>query len=253
MVFNSIYYIFIFTELVSSVIVFIVLFLIIAPYGRHFRKGWGITMHERFAWISMEFPAFFIPLLIFILSKRLITSVSIFFLLIWELHYIQRTFVYPLLIPRARKNFPFVIAFSGFAFNFVNGYIQGYHLFVKSNMYSFSWLLDIRFIIGTVVFLCGFVINLLSDKILRELKKNSDGTYNIPYGGMFTFISSPNYFGEIIEWVGWAILTWSLPGLLFALFTIANLLPRAVSHHKWYKNTFPDYPEGRKAIIPFLL
>lgn len=253
MIFNSVYNIFIITELVSAVVVFIILFFIIAPYGRHFRKGWGITMHERFAWISMEFPAFFIPLLIFILCKKPITGVSVIFLLIWELHYVQRTFVYPLLLSQPKKKFPLVIAFSGFLFNLINGYIQGYHLFIKSKMYSFLWLLDIRFIIGSVIFLCGFVINLLSDKILRELKKNSEGIYNIPYGGMFTLVSSPNYLGEIIEWIGWSILTWSLPGLLFALFTIANLLPRAVSHHKWYKKTFPDYPEKRKAIIPFLL
>jgi 3-oxo-5-alpha-steroid 4-dehydrogenase 1 len=252
MIFDSIYNIFFYIELGASFVVFISLFLIVAPYGRHFRKGWGITIHERLAWIVMEFPAFFLPLILFVLSKRM-DIVSVLFLLIWELHYVQRTFVYSALIPHGKRNFSLVVALMGFCFNIINGYIQGFSLFIKSEFYSLSWLADIRFIAGLVIFICGFVMNLSSDKILRDLKKNSDGAYKIPRGGMFAFVSSPNYFGEIIEWIGWSILTWSPAGVVFVLFTIANLFPRAISHHRWYKKTFPDYPKDRKAIVPFLL
>jgi hypothetical protein len=31
------------------------------------------------------------------------------------------------------------------------------------------------------------------------------------------------------------------------------LLPRAISHHKWYKEEFEDYPKERKIIIPKIL
>jgi hypothetical protein len=34
---------------------------------------------------------------------------------------------------------------------------------------------------------------------------------------------------------------------------LANLLPRALAHHRWYKQRFPEYPSERKAIFPFLL
>ena len=47
-------------------------------------------------------------------------------------------------------------------------------------------------------------------------------------------------------------LVWSPAGLLFAVWTAANLVPRARSHHTWYKENFPDYPANRKAIAPFL-
>ena len=30
--------------------------------------------------------------------------------------------------------------------------------------------------------------------------------------------------------------------------TIFNLLPRAISHHKWYKEKFEDYPKEGKII-----
>jgi len=74
----------------------------------------------------------------------------------------------------------------------------------------------------------------------------------IPHRGLFKYISCPNYFGEILEWTGWAIATWSIPGLAFAVFTFANLAPRAFSNHNWYKEKFSNYPEKRKALIPFI-
>ena len=71
-------------------------------------------------------------------------------------------------------------------------------------------------------------------------------------GGAFELVSCPNYLGEILEWCGWALATWSWPGLAFALYTIANLAPRAVTHHRWYRETFPDYPPKRRALVPYL-
>ena len=70
--------------------------------------------------------------------------------------------------------------------------------------------------------------------------------------GLYRFVSCPNYLGEVVEWCGFALLTFSLPGLLFAVWTAANLVPRARTHHEWYRRTFPEYPAGRKAIIPFV-
>jgi len=74
--------------------------------------------------------------------------------------------------------------------------------------------------------------------------------YKIPHGGLFERVSCPNYLGEIIEWSGWALATWCLPGLSFAVWTFANLAPRARAHHRWYRAKFPEYPEERKALIP---
>ncbi|HSJ85911.1 MAG TPA: hypothetical protein VK909_01800 [Anaerolineales bacterium] len=59
----------------------------------------------------------------------------------------------------------------------------------------------------------------------------------------------PNYFSEIMEWFGWALVTWSLPDLAFALWTFANLAPCAHAHHKWYREHFKDYPAERKALL----
>ena len=70
---------------------------------------------------------------------------------------------------------------------------------------------------------------------------------------MFRYVSCPNHFGEIVEWAGFAVMCWNLPALSFAVWTAGNLIPRALSHHRWYRERFPDYPPERKAVIPFVL
>jgi len=48
-------------------------------------------------------------------------------------------------------------------------------------------------------------------------------------------------------------MTWSMPAVAFAVWTLVNLMPRALHHHQWYRETFSDYPPDRKALIPFVL
>jgi steroid 5-alpha-reductase/3-oxo-5-alpha-steroid 4-dehydrogenase 1 len=140
----------------------------------------------------------------------------------------------------------------GVFFNLVNGYLQGRWLTVFG-AYDTSWLVDPRFLIGAAVMLAGYAINQHADAILRALRAPGESTYKIPEGGLYRFVSCPNYLGEIVEWIGWAILTWSLVGLSFAVWTAANLAPRALSNHRWYREQFSDYPSARRSLIPFVL
>src|SRR3546814_18591698 len=82
---------------------------------------------------------------------------------------------------------------------------------------------------------------------------SSDLGYKIPRGGAFRYVSAANYFGEIVLWTGWAVMSWTAAGALFAIFTVSNLLPRALSHHRWYRENFADYPRERRALIPWQL
>ena len=113
-------------------------------------------------------------------------------------------------------------------------------------------ILDINVLVGLIVFIIGMSINISSDNKLISLRKDSEG-YKIPHGGVFTLVSCPNYFGEIIEWIGFSIIALSLPALSFTLWTCFNLIPRALNHHDWYREKFNDYPKERKAVIPFIL
>ena len=149
---------------------------------------------------------------------------------------------------------PLYVVASAFFFTSINSYLNGRYLFsfAPPHLASSSWTSDPRFFIGIALFVAGYAINQWADHVLFHLRKPGETGYKIPRGGLYELISCPNYLGEIIEWSGWAILTWSPAGLLFALWTIANLLPRARSNHRWYKERFPEYPAKRRAIIPLL-
>ena len=165
----------------------------------------------------------------------------------------DRSFIYPLRIKNG-KNTPTEIVLMAFVFCLVNGYIQAVYLINPCTYRTVSWLYDARFLMGACLFILGMAINWNSDSILRNLRSDGSSGYKIPHGGLFEYISGANYFGECLEWIGYAILCWNLAGVAFAIFTIANIGPRAWQHHCWYKETFGDeYPANRKAIIPFLI
>lgn len=76
-------------------------------------------------------------------------------------------------------------------------------------------------------------INIHSDHILRSLRSPGETGYKIPRGGMFEYVSGANFFGEIVEWIGYALFAQTLTAWAFAAFTAANTIPRAVEHHKF--------------------
>ena len=88
--------------------------------------------------------------------------------------------------------------------------------------------------------------------MLIRLRAPGEDGYRIPRGGLYGLVSCPNYLGEIVQWGGWALLVWNPGGLAFFVWTVANLAPRALSNHRWYRKNLPDYPENRRALIPFL-
>ncbi|MBX2875278.1 MAG: DUF1295 domain-containing protein [Saprospiraceae bacterium] len=238
-------------EFILAALTFLSLFFISAPYGRFERKGWGITLPAKYAWMIMEAPAMLIPLYFFLAFADQQQIVLIIFLAIWQFHYVHRTLIYPFQKSGGDKPFPVALIVMAILFNGMNGVIISYSIFIQ-NTYPIDWLIRWPFGLGLFVFLLGYWINKQSDSILKNLRTPSETAYKIPQGGFFRWVSNPHYLGEIIEWCGWAILTWSVAGWAFVAYTVANLGPRAWSHHKWYKATFEDYPSARKALIPLL-
>ena len=231
--------------------VFIYLFYQTAPYGRHQEKGWGFEISSRWGWILMESPAFYLMLIFLILNFSNSSNFSIFAAILFMIHYFNRSFIWPIRARIKNKSMPVTIALSAFLFNFVNVYIQGTWLFYISD-YAASHFYSVTFFFGLSLFFIGMFINIKSDEILFSLRKKNEG-YQVPKGFMYKYVSCPNYLGEFIEWLGWAIMTFSTAGFVFFFWTVANLLPRAIANHKWYKDNFEDYPKDRRAVIPKLL
>ncbi|MCP4440920.1 MAG: DUF1295 domain-containing protein [Aureispira sp.] len=230
---------------------FVSLFWVTAPFGRHTSDSWGPTINARLAWCLMEIPSpLVLSIFLFSSTTTPTTPVWIFWGL-WMVHYINRSFIYPLRQRDVKKRMPVMIMGSAIFFNLMNGGINGYFLGYLAT-HDQTWLSDPRFIIGLSLFIIGMVINWQSDNILLNLRKPGETGYKIPHGGFFRYISCPNLFGEVIEWFGFALMIFSLPALSFALWTFANLVPRALAHHQWYLKKFENYPSQRKAVFPFL-
>jgi hypothetical protein len=210
-------------------------------------------INNRLGWFFMEAPSLIILSWFVISSKSYFDTVVFITSFLWIGHYFHRALIFPLRLKTKGKKMPVIIMLFAVIFNFMNAWLNGYWFANFSDGYYADWLLDPRFIIGLILFVCGFIINQYHDRILLKLRKSSRNGYQIPYGGLFKYISCPNFFGEIIEWSGFALLAWNLPALSFFVWTMSNLIPRAISHHKWYRSQFENYPKKRKAVFPGLV
>jgi 3-oxo-5-alpha-steroid 4-dehydrogenase 1 len=241
-----------YTWIALAVIVFFVLGHTKAPYGRHFSEKWGPAISNRWGWFIMELPVLLILTGVLLPFFEELSAPSRAMIGLFGIHYINRALVFPFRLRTTGKKMPWFIVGTGVFFNLVNGFTLGYY-FAHFAHYSYSWLTDPRFILGVIIFFIGIFINWKSDSMLIHLRKAAVVQYLVPKNWLFEYISCPNLFGELIEWSGFALLCWNLPALGFLCWTTANLIPRAIAHHKWYKQSFTDYPVKRYAIIPYIL
>jgi steroid 5-alpha reductase family enzyme len=180
-------------------------------------------------------------------------------------HYIHRTFIFPFKIKNSKNN-PIEITLMAFTFCFFNAIMINRSILLFSNYFnkdSNDFILSIiQILIGYFIFFLGMYINIKHDYLMISYrKKNKDKSeYILPRGYLYELISCPNYFGELLEWLGFAILTGTFSGFVFFISTFANLFPRAIKYHNWYKNKFKDEfnnkkdnVKDRKAIIPYII
>ena len=252
---ESVYNLLLWGMAAAAVVVFAALCFVKAGYGIMRNGHWGPQIPNRAGWVLMEAPVFVAMCLLWWFSPRRCDGVCLVLFGLFQLHYFHRSFVYPFLL-KGKSPMPLSIIAMGVIFNVLNAIMQGGWIFyfAPADRYVWSWLATPQFIAGTLIFFAGMGINMHSDYIIRHLRKPGDTGHYLPRGGMFRYVSSANYFGEIVEWTGFAILTWSAAGALFALWTFANLVPRANAIYHRYEELFGQEftREHRKRVIPFI-
>ena len=236
-----------------AALVFIALYFVKAGYGMFRSAAWGLSVNNKLAWMLMEVPVFLVMIWMWWYSDRRFLPVQLTFFLFFQLHYFQRSFVFPCLL-QGKGRMPVAILLMGVLFNVLNGFMQGEWIFYLSpaDRYTSQWFAAPQFILGTVLFFVGMGINCHSDYIIRHLRTPGDTRHYLPSGGLYRYVTSANYFGEIVEWTGWAILTWSLSGTVFLWWTFANLVPRANAIWHRYREEFGEAVGSRKRIFPFI-
>ena len=206
--------IFLKTMAAIAAIVFVALHFINAGYGIMYSRQWGPSVPNRIGWILMEAPVFVAMALLWACSSRRFETAPLVMFLLFELHYFQRSFIFPFLI-KGKSRMPLSIILMGVVFNTLNALMQGGWIFYVSaaDRYPLSWLWSWQFIAGTAVFFAGMAINIHSDNIIRHLRRPGDTRHYLPRGGMFRYVSSANYFGEFVEWCGCVVppvLSWQV-------------------------------------------
>ncbi len=230
-------------------LVSLVVFNIRAPYGRHANKKWGKMISNHWGWFWMELPAFLLFPILAIIGPREKDWLTWLLVGLWTVHYFNRTIIFPFRLRTRGKKMPLTIVFSALFFNGMNGFLNGYYLGYLAPENETA--ITINIYIGLLLFFGGMYINHGTDTRLISLRKYKEG-YSIPQDWLFRWISCPNHFGEIVEWIGFAIVAWNLPALTFAVWTFCNLVPRALNHHDWYHENFNTYPNKRKAVFPWI-
>ncbi len=232
-----------------------------APYGRFSSDSFGFSFSPKHGWFLMELPATLSFIFFYFQGQNRFEAVPLFFLSVWCIHYANRGFIFPLLMRVAKGqkgSFSIMIVLAGWFVTTLHGYLNAVFISHLSEQFTRAWFSDPRFIIGMSIYVFGYIMNLHSDSIIRNLRskkevESGEKIYRIPRGGLFQYVSSPSYLTELISFLGFAIATWSVGALFVLGVSAANLIPRAFQAHRWYREKFHDYPANRKVILPYIL
>lgn len=257
--FGNFYYYFLLAMTLLAIVVFTILQFVTPAYGMTFNNRWGASINSKWGWVIMEAPVFILMCVMYIYALRhqvcAFNWVTFWIFILFQLHYFQRSYVFPACM-RGNSKMPLSIIFTGFFFNTTNAYMQGGWLFyIAPDYYTIDWFWSPQFIVGTILFFVGMVINMHSDRIIRKLRKDKkDNNYYLPTGFLFDKVNSANYFGELLEWFAFALLSWSLAGVVFFLWSFANIVPRSKAVYERYIQFFGDDFKNlnRYKIFPYI-
>jgi protein-S-isoprenylcysteine O-methyltransferase Ste14 len=240
-----------------------------ARYGRHDKGHGKLYVPMLVAVIASDFVpgVLFFTALYFGQGRNISQPVNLVFYCLFTIHYIHRGLINPVYSLFGRycsAKMPLFYPLVTFVANLLYHYLNAD--FIGAACYLPGYYYDPRFIIGVVLFIAGFVINVSHDvyiAVLRIWKQRKDDSkeavegdngrqYYLPQCCLYKVVMNPNYVGEGLEWLGWTIGTWSLSGLVWWMFVMATFIPRARHNLKWYKRHFDDFPKYRGGLIPLI-
>ena len=251
-------------------------FGILAPYGSEAKQPsklpdwmWGPKINSKLGWYIMEVPALLVALgtvLYFDLDAYFNAPTHCQFAVgCFVIHYVNRGIVFPSKRGHSTSMESSLTFLLGAFFNAGNAYTIVRYLshFGVGRGTPLTDASTLRIGVASVVFFAGVGINMISDELLFEFSKRKKSETNkkvkqrmVPAGFfIFDYVTAGNYFGELLEWFGFYLLTSPSPAsACFLYMTFCNLAPRAWSRHQRYIRDVKGYKElNRCAIIPFVL
>jgi len=125
---------------------------------------------------------------------------------------------------------------------------------------------DSYFLIGLMIWLIGFAFEVTADEQKKRFRNNPNNKGQFIRTGLWSISRHPNYFGEILIWVGMAIISfpvlsgWQYATLMSPLFVTLLLtrvsginLLEASSDKKWGNmRSYQQYKQRTSVLVPFI-
>ena len=124
---------------------------------------------------------------------------------------------------------------------------------------------DFFMFIGLLIWITGFLFEVIADEQKRQFRKDQNNQNKFISSGLWAISRHPNYFGEIVIWIGMAVISlpvingWQHITLISPIFVIIlltkvsgiNLLEKS-SDEKWGKlDSYQNYKSETPILIPF--
>ena len=125
--------------------------------------------------------------------------------------------------------------------------------------------IDIFAVIGTLIWIFGFSIEVVADQQKTNFKDDPANKDNFITVGLWSWSRHPNYFGEMVLWIGIAVIAfpvligWQLVALISPIFVIFLLtrisgitMLESRGYKKWKDDpAYIDYLEKTSVLVPF--
>lgn len=125
--------------------------------------------------------------------------------------------------------------------------------------------IDIFAVIGTLIWIFGFSIEVVADQQKTNFKDDPDNKDKFITVGLWSWSRHPNYFGEMVLWIGIAVIAfpvligWQLVALISPIFVIFLLtrisgitMLESRGYKKWKDDpAYIDYLERTSVLVPF--
>ena len=125
--------------------------------------------------------------------------------------------------------------------------------------------IDIFAIIGTLIWIFGFSIEVIADQQKTNFKDDPANKDSFITVGLWSWSRHPNYFGEMVLWIGIAVIAfpvligWQLVALISPIFVVFLLtrisgitMLESRGYKKWKDDpAYIDYLERTSVLVPF--
>eukprot|EP01006_Ploeotia_vitrea_P054761 TRINITY_DN67923_c2_g1_i1.p1 TRINITY_DN67923_c2_g1~~TRINITY_DN67923_c2_g1_i1.p1 ORF type:complete len:250 (+),score=-7.32 TRINITY_DN67923_c2_g1_i1:45-794(+) len=115
---------------------------------------------------------------------------------------------------------------------------------------------DVGFLVALVMYIVGSVFNTLSELQRTWYKAKPCNKGKLYTGGLYAWSRHPNYFGDVVLFSGWALLTGSWVNfwvpVVMALGFVFHHIPDMEIYMRGRYKEWPEYERKTKSLIPFL-